>query len=161
MDTTFFNNVYKNDDVEFFYNPIVVDCSDHKIINSSSLGCAYEEGWGNAFGLFVSDRTLYDDGDLYSFENRKYIEKKDMGSAQYENPTFFINGSDVEGNVAAFFLDLEDISTDNGNDDKSGLINEVFRVIKEFTPVDHLDLLDIWNGDVLYDPNYNTQKRES
>ena len=30
---------------------------------------AYEEGWGNAFGLFVSDRTLYDDGDLYSFES--------------------------------------------------------------------------------------------
>ncbi len=90
------------------------DCWDHELFNVQDQGCAWSEGWGDFFALFVNSEnqdTCYDFGIGPCGQGGKPYE--DLEAHNYnDDPNIFHFGDSVEGRVAGAFYDLYDVSNE-------------------------------------------------
>ena len=139
-----FNSIYGNN--ANYKCPI-----PHYIYKSYNLGCAYHEGWADAFPFIVNNvPRMQQLGDEINIESRTFVKKSNIIFRHHIN---FEGGYEVEGNFAALLYDIHDTRNDalyGNNDYFNDKLVDMWNLIKNTKPTDHKDMANIWNGDISY-----------
>ena len=133
-----------------YSNPFNTCPSDHYLHADHNIGCAYSEGWADAFYFILNDID-FTNVPSSSGSMTLNIETRSIFSG---TKTIDIQSGDgVEFNFAALLYDIYDDNDDvqYGNiDDIDNQFIDIWNLIKNTKPTDHIDMANIWNGDIPY-----------
>lgn len=101
------------------------DCEGHEMMKKLSHGCAWKEGWANAFSVIANNNPKYTfpSGSYFNLESRT-----SSGSGTWEQ------GDEVEGNVAASMWDLYDSYSEGGLETADYDFSHIWAAFKKAMP---------------------------
>lgn len=91
--------------------PDPVGCSPHPVDGVTNLTCAWVEGWGDFFAVYILGADLVASSGSYNdtdFELNRYYNTPSRNCIGQPVTNLACDGSRIEGAVAAFLLDIVD-----------------------------------------------------